>query len=271
MRSERARPGAVAAALLVLSACAGGDRADFGPPVTVAPATSTVPPTTATTAPATTSTTVAITDPAGSVTLRVTSFTLPDLRSGGTGLRVVVRASSPRVTLRRRGGGGAVAACPVAGATAPAAAGECVELTAERPVELSAGGGVELRATGTEAAVEEVSVTYAAAARATTLVTPARPAGACSVRACEATYTLLPARAGAFSLDGRAGGGRPRLVLTAVPSPGTGGSNRTVATVEGGGSLSIRGSLEANTEARLLHHEQGSGPIAPVTAEILWP
>jgi hypothetical protein len=29
--------------------------------------------------------------------------------------------------------------------------------------------------------------------------------------------------------------------------------------------------MEAGAEARLLHHEQGTGAVAPVTAEILWP
>jgi hypothetical protein len=136
-------------------------------------------------------------------------------------------------------------------------------------VEVRFVGGVELRATGGDASVEEVTVTYVPGDRSTTVVTPARPAGACAARACQATFSLTPARAGSFSLDGRAGGGRPRLVLEARPVGA--GSNRMLATVEGGGSLSIRGTLEAGMEASLLHHEQTPDPVAPVTAEISWP
>jgi len=223
-----------------------------------------VPPTTSVTATTTT-------DPAGSVTLRVAGFTLPDLRSGGTGLRLVVQAASPRVTVSRRGGGGAMAACPVTGSTAPVLATNCIDLRADGSVALSPTGGVELRATGPEAGVEEVSVSYVPASRATTVITPSRPAGACAARACEATFSLLPARPGPFALDGSGGGGRPRMVLTAVPAAGAVGSNRMLATVEGGGSLSIRASLDAVSVASLLHHEQDLGAVASVTAEILWP
>jgi hypothetical protein len=268
----RARAGAaVGAALVLLGACTGGDGAGRRPAVTTTSSTTSAVPPVTSTAPATTTTAAPVVDPAGSVTLRMTAFTLPDLRSGGTGLRVVVRAASPRLTVRRRGGGGAVSACPVPGATAAVVAAECVDLGAAGTIELPATGGVELRATAAEASVDEVSVTYVAATRATTVVTPARPAGACAVRPCEATFALVPARPGSFVLDGRAGGGRPRLVLTAVPAAGGAGSNRTLATVEGGASLSIRASLSAGEEASLLHHDEGSGAIAPVTAEILWP
>src|SRR3954452_3495111 len=93
----RAGPRLVVAALVVLGACSSGDRTSFGPPLTTTTGVTT-------TVPTTTSTTAAVTDPAGSVTLRVTDFTLPDLRSGGTGLRLVVRSSAPRLTVRRRGG-----------------------------------------------------------------------------------------------------------------------------------------------------------------------
>lgn len=162
-------------------------------------------------------------------------------------------------------------ACPVAGPATPVHAGECVGLGSGAAVEMAFVGGVELRATGADAAVDEVGVTYLPAARATTLVTPGRPSGACATAPCEATFSLLPGRAGAFVLDGHGAGGRPRLVLTATPAPGATGSNRTLATVEGGGSLSIRATLEAGTEPRLLHHQQGAGPVAPLTVEILWP
>jgi hypothetical protein len=251
-------------------ACTEGDGTGGGPPAT----SSTAPSNTSTTGPATTVPAVSSTTPAADpavnpVTLRVTGFTLPDLRAGGTGLRVVVRASSGSLRVRRRGAGGAVAVCPVAGATAPVAPGDCADLGAGATVDVGFTGGVELRATGAGAAVEEVGVTYAPVDRSTTVVTPARPAGACAAQPCQATFSLSPARPGPFVLDGRAGGGRPRLVLVSTPLGG--GPTRTLATVEGGGSLSIRGTLEGGAEATLLHHEQGEGAVAPVTAELSWP
>ena len=255
---------AVVVALLVTGACGVGDGGDFV--VRETTSTSTAPATSTSAAPASsTTTTVAA---AGSVTFRVTGFTLPDTRAGGTGLRVLVRSSSERLSVRRRGGGGALSVCPVPLSSPSANDGACVDLPADGAVALPFLGGIELRATEGAIAVEEVAVDYVPATRATTLVTPARPAGACQATACETTFALVPGGAGAFVLTGQAAGGRPRLVLTAV---GAGISNRTLATVEGGGSLSIRASLEAGAEARLLHHEQGAGAIAPVTAEILWP
>ena len=260
----------MAVALVVLTGCTGGGSTGERGPATAPTVTSTAPPTAPPTGPTTTvpATTTAL--PAGSVTLRVTGFTLPDLRSGGTGLRLLVQAASPRLTVSRRGAGGAVSACPATGATAPVTPRDCVELPAGGAVDL-ASGGVELRATGADAAVDDISVVYAPSTRATTVVTPARPAGECTARACEATFTFLPTRSGAFLLEGRGGGGRPRFVLTAVPLVAGTGSNRTLATVEGGGQLSISATLDAVSAASLLHHEQGPGPVAPVTAEILWP
>ena len=251
--------------MVVVVACTGGDGAGQRPEPTSTTAVPTTPASTVTTSPTTTQPV----DEAGSVTLRVSGFTLPDVRSGGTGMRLIVRASSTRLTVRRRGGGGAVTVCPVTTATAPAAAADCVDLGAPAAVEVRFVGGVELRATAVDAPVEEVGVTYVPVDRSTTLVTPARPAGACAARACQATFSLTPAGAGSFALDGRAGGGRPRLVLEARAVAG--GSNRTLATVEGGGLLSIRGTLEAGMEATLLHHEQGPDAVAPMTAEISWP
>ncbi len=267
----RAGPRAMAVALLLLTAsCTERGGTGEGAPTTAPTVTSIAPPTAVPTVPSTTAPTATTTLPAGSVTLRVTGFTLPDLRSGGTGLRLLVQASSPRLTVSRRGAGGAVSACPVAGATAPVAPRDCVDLPAAGGVDL-ASGGVELRATGADAAVDEVSVVYAPSSRATTIITPARPAGACETRACQATFSLLPTRPGPFLLDGRGSGGRPRFVLTAVPLVAGAGSNRTLATVEGGGQLSINATLDAVSAASLLHHEQGPGPVASVTAEILWP
>jgi hypothetical protein len=255
---------ALAVAAVFAGACSAGDRTSFDTRVTTSTSTPVAPSTTA--APASSTTTTAA--PAGSVTFRVSGVTLPDVRSGGTGLRVLVRSSSERLNVRRRGGGGAVSVCPIALAIPSPTYGGCVDLPADGGVEVVFLGGLEARATATAATVEELAISYVPATRAITVVTPARPAGACQERACEATFSLAPARAGAFVLDGQAGGGRPRLVLTAV---GAGVSNRTLATVEGGGSLSIRATLEAGSEARLLHQEQGTGPVAPVTAEILWP
>lgn len=261
----------VAAALVLGGACTGGGGGGVGPATTAPTVASTAPSSTAPSPTTSTSVGVAVTDPAGSVTLRVTGLTLPDIRSGGSGLRLLVRASSSRLTVRRKGGGAPVTACPVAGPTAPVSAADCVGLGPDSAVDIGAGGGVELRATGAEAVVAEVGVTYLPSARSTTVVTPARPAGACAVRPCEATFSLLPGGPGAFSLDGRATGGRPRMVLTSVRPTGQPGSNRTLATVEGGGSLSIRATVEAGSEARLLHQEQGPDAAFPVTAEILWP
>ena len=256
---------AAAVAVAVVTGCtAGGGDGRSGPTTTtsaVSNTTSTAPSTTASTRPTTTSPP----DPAGSVTLRVTGLTLPDRRAGGTGLRLVVRAASPTLRVRRQGGGGAVSVCPVAGATAAVAPAECVDLGASAAVDVPTAGGVKLRAAGGDAAVDEVGVTYLPADRSTTVVTPARPAGACAARACQATFSLVPGRPGPFTLEGRAGGGRPRLVLTSTPS------GRMLATVEGGGSLSIRATLEAGSEASLLHHEHGPEAVAPVTAEIFWP
>ena len=265
------RGGAVAAAVsaAVLAGCTGGDGTDGGPPVTTSTVPSNTSSSTSTTTVTTVPTTVPSTDPAGSVTFRITGFSLPDIRAGGTGLRVVVRASGTSLRVRRRGAGGAVSVCPVSGATAPVGAADCVDLGAGATVDVRFVGGVELRATASNATVDEVGLTYVPADRSTTIVTPGRPPGACAARACEATYSLTPGRPGSFSLDGRGSGGRPRLVLVSTPLGG--GPVRTLATVEGGGSLSIRGTLEAGSEAALLHHEQGEGAVAPVTAEIFWP
>jgi hypothetical protein len=255
---------AVATAALVAGACSAGDRSSFDTRETTSTSTSVAPSTTVAPAPSTT-TTVA---PAGSVAFRMTGFILPDTRAGGTGLRVLVRSSSERLSVRRRGGAGAVSVCPIALAIPSPRDGACVDLPPEGAVELAFLGGVEARATGGAAMVDELVVTYVPATRTTTVVTPARPAEFCRVRPCETTFALVPGGAGAFVLDGQGGGGRPRLVLTAV---GAGGSNRTLATVEGGGSLSIRATLEAGSEAKLVHHEQSPDPVAAVTAEILWP
>ncbi|MGH9265984.1 MAG: hypothetical protein ACRD1D_14960 [Acidimicrobiales bacterium] len=268
----RARPRAVAAAMVVLSGCTGGDGTGEGPPATTSTTASTVASTTTTT----TSTIARIPVPPGAVTLAVRDFTLPEERSGGTGLRLLVRAESARLSVHRRGGGGGVKACPVGGPATPVTPGDCTDLGPGATVEVASRTGVELRATGPGASmVEEVGLTYVAVDRTTTVVTPARPAGACAARACQAAFTLTPGRPGEFTLDGRAGGGRPRLVLESAPAgtPATGGSgsNRTLATVEGGGSLSIRATIEAGREAVLLHHEQGPDAVAPVTAEISWP
>ena len=246
--------------MLLLGACTGGDGTGIGPTSTAPTVPPTVAPTTSTVAP----TTTLVTDPAGAVTLRIKGRTLP----GGTGLRVVVKATSPELTVRQRGAGAGVAVCPVAGVTAPPP-DHCRVLAANGTVQLPFTGGVELRATGPDAAAEELTLTYVATDRTMTLVTPARPAGACAGRPCETTFSLVPGRAGPFTLDARGGGGRPRLVLTTAPAAG--GQGRTLATVEGGGLLSIRATLEAGWDATLLHHEQGPDPMAAVTAEISWP
>ena len=267
------RAGAVAAAVtvVVLGACTGGGTGG-GPPAT----TSTVPSDTSSSTSSTTvtavPTTVPAADPAGSVTLRIEDLTVPDVRAGGGGLRVLVRASSASLRVRRQGAGGAVAVCPVSGPTAPVAAGDCADLGAGATVDVPFTVGLELRASGAVAEVDEVGITYVPVDRSTTIITPARPAGACPpARPCETAYSMVPARPGPFLLDGRAGGGRPRLVLVSTPAGAGRGPSRVLETVEGGGSLSIRATLEPGSEATLFHHEQGDGPVAPVTAEISWP
>jgi len=252
---------------LILAGCSAGDRSDFGPPRATSTTASAAPSTTA----AVGSTTTVLRADAGTVILRVTGLTLPAPGPGGSGLRVVVQAATDRLVVGRTGGTGAVTACPVAGPSGPPDAGGCVDLGSSGAVVTIPAAGVEVRATGAAATLDELAVNYRPAGRGTTIVTPARPAGACAPAPCEAVYSLVPAGAGAFVLDGRPAGGRPRLVLTAVSAPNSAVSNRTLATVEGGGSLSIRATLEAGSEARLLHHDEGTGPISPVTAEILWP
>lgn len=260
----RVGPVAAAVALLLAGACSTGDRGSFPTREATSTSTSVAASTTVTAAPTTTTTIV----PAGTVAFRMTELILPDTREGGTGLRVLVRSLSERLSVRRGSGAGAVSVCPIALAIPSPRDGACVDLPPGGGVELAFLGGVEARATGAAAMVDELVVTYVPATRATTVVTPARPAGVCQARVCGTTFALVPGGAGAFVLDGQAGGGRPQLVLTAV---GPGLSNRTLATVEGGGSLSIRATLEAGSEARLVHREQGPGAVASVTAEILWP
>ncbi len=269
-------PVAVTAAALSLGAwslgaCAARDRSDLEPPRPPATTTSVAPTSVAPTSVVVAPTTTVLRPDAGTVTLRVTGLSLPAAGTGGSGLRLLVKAASPRLIVGRTGGAGAVTACPVAGPTGPVDAAGCVDLAPQTAVGLAFAGGVEVRATGVAASLDELVVNYLPASRATTIVTPGRPAGACAARACEATFSLLPGGPGAFVLDGRAGGGRPRLVLTTFAAGGPASSNRTLVTVEGGASLSIRATLEAGAEARLLHQEQGDGAIAPVTAEILWP
>lgn len=259
----RAWVGAVTAAAVLLVSCRGGGRAaDRSEPVT-----STAPPTSAPAGPSTTSPSPAPapSDPPGSVTLRLSRFSLPP----GGGMRVLVRAATPRLTVRRKGGGGSVSVCATADAGSPVDTSRCADLGAERVVEVGSGKGVEIRAADRGVSVEEVAVSYVAVDRSMTLVTPARPAGSCSVTACEAAFSLSPARAGPFSLDGRAGGGQPRLVLEAVGAPG--GGSRVLATAQGGGFLSLRATLEPSAEAVVLYREQGEGPVGALTMEILWP
>jgi hypothetical protein len=201
------------------------------------------------------------------VTLHATGLTLPDLTAGGSGMRVLVRPASPHLTVRRTGGGGAVTACPVATVAGAVSAG-CADLVAGRAVDVAA-WGVDVRASGADAVLGELAVTYLPADDSVTLVTPGRPAGACAARPCEASFSLTPPQAGTFSLDSRAGGGRPRLTLSSNSGPGS--SIRTLASVEGGGTLSISATLDATSVATLAYFEQGSGAVPAVTAEILWP
>lgn len=262
----RVRVVAMAASVLLVS-CTGGDGAAGRSglqPSTLAPPT-TVPATSGATASSTT--TIAgpsAVDPPGSVTLRVAGFTLPP----GAGLRVVVAASSPRVILRRQGAGGGLSACPVADAVTPVDPAGCADVGAGRTVDLGAHRGVEIRSGAAGVAVEEVAFSYVPVDRSTTVVIPARPAGACATTACEAAFSLAPAQGGVFTLDGRAGGGRPRLVAEAVTSAG---GSRVLATVEGGAALSIRATLEPSAQAVVRYREQAEGPVAALSMDISWP
>jgi hypothetical protein len=265
------RVAAGGALLLASVACTGGGGR--------AGTTATTPATTGatTTAPSfqapltTTSAVPATTDRPGSLTLSVRGLTLPAASEGGAGgrgLRVLVRPASPGLTVRRTGGGEPLTACPVTSVAGPATAAACVDLVVGRPVDVAA-WGVELRATGVEATVDEVTVNYVPADRSLTLVTPARAAGVCAARPCQATFSLSPSQAGTFSLDGRAGEGRPRLTLTSNSPPGS--SISTLATVEGGGNLSITASLDGAATPTLTYRDESFGAVPAFTAEILWP
>ena len=264
----RARAGAGAAAVALLVSCTGGDGAGEG---AARPAASTTSPASATTstgpAGASTTTVAAVpgADPPGSVTLRATRFVLP----AGAGLRVVVSASSPRLTVRRRGSAGALSVCPVPDATSTVSPAGCVDLGAGRDVDLGSGRGVEIRAGGAGATVDEVTVTYLPRDRSTTVVMPSRPAGSCAATACQATFSLSPSRGGSFALAGRAGGGRARLTLRAEGPAG--GGSRVLATAEGGAGLSITATVEPSIEAVLEYNEQVDGAVAPLVMEISWP
>lgn len=253
------------AVLGLLVSCTGGDGTGGEARRPASSTTSGPPSTPATTTPTTTAPADPQAGPPGSVTLRAAGFTLP----AGAGVRVVVSASSPRLTVRRRGPGGALSACPVPDATTAANPAACVDLVAGSDVDLSPARGAEIRAAGAGARVEEVSLTYLAQDRSTTLVTPARPAGSCAATACLATFSLSPPRAGSFALVGRASGGRPRLTLRAERPPN--GGSRVLATAEGGGALSITATLEPSVEAVLEYHEQVDGAVGAVVMEILWP
>ncbi|MDP1806883.1 MAG: hypothetical protein Q8K72_17025, partial [Acidimicrobiales bacterium] len=124
---------AIALAALVAGACSAGDRTSFDTRETTSTSRSGVPSTTV--APAATTTTTGA--PAGSVTLRVSGFSLPDTRAGGTGLRVLVRSSSERLSVSRQGRGGAVSVCPIALATPSPSDGACVDLPADGAVQLA--------------------------------------------------------------------------------------------------------------------------------------
>ncbi len=257
------------AALTFLAACAGGDGVGDRPPTpstsTGSPVATTAAPTALSTTPGTAPPTSSVLPSAGPVTFRARGFTLP----AGAGLRVVVRAALPRVTVRRTGAGGPLSVCPVADAMAAVAPATCSDLGVERVVELGAATGVEVRAGGVAASVDEVTVTYLPTDRAMILVTPARSPGSCPATACDAAFSLGSPRAGPFTLDAPGSEGRRRLVLQAVSV--VGGNPRALATVEGGGALSIRATLEASAEAVVLSHELLDGAVGALAMKISWP
>jgi hypothetical protein len=63
--------------------------------------------------------------------------------------------------------------------------------------------------------------------------------------------------------------GRPRLTLSSNRGPG--GSISTLVTVEGGGNLSIRATLDGTSEATLAYAEESAEAVPALTLEILWP
>lgn len=258
----------VAATAALLAACTGGDGAGGGTSVPPSSAVSTLPAAPSPSAPEPASTTPSVAvpaaDPPGSLTLRIDGFTLP----AEAAIRVVVRASSPHLTVRRTGAGGALSVCPVADVSGSADPSGCVDLGAGRDVDLGGGRGVEIEARGGVATVEDVALTYLPVDRSMTIVTPARPASTCSATPCEATFAVTPARPGPFSLAAQPGGGRPRLTLR---SEVAGAPPRVLATVAGGGALSITATLEPAAEAVLLYREQMEGPVAALPMEISWP
>jgi hypothetical protein len=261
----RAGVAVAALALAGLAACTGGDgggRAGAGRATT----TTLAPPTTTLALSTTTSTLAPGGDPTGAVTLHADGFVLP---AGGSGLRMLARPTGQRVTVRRRGGGGVVTACPAIDVAGPAGPGGCAPLEDGHPLELAA-WGVDLRAGAAgDATVDEVSLTYVPADHSITLVTPARAAGSCgTARPCLAAFSITPAHPGPFSLDGRGGGARPRLTLS---NTGPNGSINTLVTVEGGGNLSIRATLDGASPASLAYREESADAIPAFTAEILWP
>lgn len=264
----RAPAAAAAAAFTLLAACAGGDAPGTGRPV--AGPTSTIPPTrsapspTSMSAPTTTVPTASNADPPGSVTFRARQFFLP----ANGGVRVLVAAASSQVTVRRTGVGGALSVCSIADAITPAGPGACSELGAERVVDLGRQSGVEIRAGDAGARIEEVTLSYFPSTRSTTVVLPARGFGSCTA-ACEATFSLGPPRAGPFTLVSRGSGSRPRLVARA--DGGSAGPSRVLATVEGGGPLSINAVLESAVEAVVLYREQLDGVVGALAMEISWP
>jgi hypothetical protein len=181
---------------------------------------------------------------------------------------MLARPASQRVTVRRRGSGGPVTACPAIDVAGPAGPGGCAPLEEGRPLELAA-WGVDLQAAAGDVAVDEVSLTYVPADHSITLVTPGRRAGSCGpARPCLAAFTVTPPHTGSFSLDGRGSGARPRLTLS---NRGPGGSINTLVTVEGGGNLSIRATLDGASEATLTYREETEDAFPAFTAEILWP
>jgi hypothetical protein len=271
------RPGVLTgAALALLAACSGGDAGRAGAPP--GPSSTAVNGPTPTVATPSSTTPATVVTPPGSATFTARGVVLADPATDAEGLRVLVGAA-PSYTVRTRGRV-PVEVCPAGPGGPPRPRPEgCVEPVGQEPSEVPGGPaatGVAVRQlpapTGARrgpAALEEVTVTYRPSGRAITLVVPPRGPGACGADECEATFELAPTGAGTFSLEARPQGGRPQLSLLSGPADRPG--SRSLATVEGASSLSVRATVEAGSAPRLVFREKDPGQAPALAVELFWP
>jgi hypothetical protein len=226
-------------------------------------------------------------------------FTVSSAPVAGPGLRVLMGPADAAVEVVVRGlpdGSDVVELCPVGGASATPDEGGCVVATPGRAVALAlgagsgggAGGGLRgvlvrprTGSSGASSAVVDVTFTYRPGADSLTVVTPPLGpyggAGGAIDGGGEMTFELTPTGRGTFQLvaDGR--GGRPRVTLrsgrpdSASGNGGTASSSRVVSTVEGGGRLSIRATVEGPDGVSLTLRNLGPDTLAPLELALVWP